>query len=43
MFRLFRNQQKAKTNLKVLLLIFQLSVIFSLTFAICLQFSDDTS
>ncbi|MGG0023511.1 amyloid fiber anchoring/assembly protein TapA [Bacillus inaquosorum] len=43
MFRLFRNQQKAKTNLKVLLLIFQLSVIFSLTAAICLQFSDDTS
>ncbi|MFB0634918.1 amyloid fiber anchoring/assembly protein TapA [Bacillus rugosus] len=42
MFRLFRNQQKAKTKLKVLL-IFQLSVIFSLTAAICLQFSGDTS
>lgn len=42
MFRLFHNQQKAKTKLKVLL-IFQLSVIFSLTAAICLQFSDDTS
>ncbi|OIR60373.1 amyloid fiber anchoring/assembly protein TapA [Bacillus sp. FMQ74] len=42
MVRLFRNQQKAKTKLKVLL-IFQLSVIFSLTAAICLQFSDDTS
>ncbi|MFP7230745.1 amyloid fiber anchoring/assembly protein TapA [Bacillus subtilis] len=42
MFRLFRNQQKAKTKLRVLL-IFQLSVIFSLTAAICLQFSGDTS
>ncbi|MCY8454928.1 amyloid fiber anchoring/assembly protein TapA, partial [Bacillus spizizenii] len=42
MFRLFRNQQKTKTKLKVLL-IFQLSVIFSLTAAICLQFSGDTS
>ncbi|MDM5302458.1 amyloid fiber anchoring/assembly protein TapA [Bacillus subtilis] len=42
MFRLFRNQQKPKTKLKVLLF-FQLSVIFSLTAAICLQFSGDTS
>ncbi|NTU25120.1 amyloid fiber anchoring/assembly protein TapA [Bacillus tequilensis] len=42
MFRLFRNQQQAKTKQKVLLM-FQLSVIFSLTAAICLQFSDDTS
>ncbi|MEG7380506.1 amyloid fiber anchoring/assembly protein TapA [Bacillus subtilis] len=42
MFRLFRNQQKAKTKLKVLFF-FQLSVIFSLTAAICLQFSGDTS
>ncbi|MCY9431723.1 SipW-dependent-type signal peptide-containing protein, partial [Bacillus spizizenii] len=42
MFRLFRNRQKTKTKLKVLL-IFQLSVIFSLTAAICLQFSGDTS
>ncbi|MDO8225694.1 amyloid fiber anchoring/assembly protein TapA [Bacillus cabrialesii] len=42
MFRLFRKQQQAKTKLKFLL-IFQLSVILSLTAAICLQLSDDTS
>ncbi|MEC1649907.1 amyloid fiber anchoring/assembly protein TapA [Bacillus vallismortis] len=42
MFRLFRNQLKAMTKLKVLLF-FQLSVIFSLTAAICLQISGDTS
>ncbi|MGG1249055.1 amyloid fiber anchoring/assembly protein TapA [Bacillus spizizenii] len=42
MFRLFRNQQNAKTKMKVIL-IFQLSVIFSLTAAICLHFSSDTS
>ncbi|MEI1422070.1 amyloid fiber anchoring/assembly protein TapA [Bacillus cabrialesii] len=42
MFRLFRNQQQAKTKLKVLL-IFQLSVIFSLTAAISLQIYGDTS
>ncbi|UQZ46653.1 amyloid fiber anchoring/assembly protein TapA [Bacillus sp. PK3-037] len=42
MFRLFRNQHKAKTKLRVLL-VFQLSAIFSLTAAICLQFTGDTS
>ncbi|MEC1625113.1 amyloid fiber anchoring/assembly protein TapA [Bacillus mojavensis] len=42
MFRLFRNQHKAKTKLR-LLLVFQLSAIFSLTAAICLQFTGDTS